>query len=175
MPSILITFFITLVSWVFFRADNLVMAWDYLGKMFAFEWEGIRPDAVTDQTSAHDPANGYCPAGWSVAKWMEMREKDPKLVAAAVTEKTKAVICVHYGGHPCEMDELEAICREHDLPIEVFDLAIAGALAKIAAGERGLPSLRGWRRKVFGADAERLCDGELALRAKGQSVEVVAL
>ena len=35
---------------------------------------GIRPDEVTDQTSAHDPANGYCPAGWSVAKWQEMRE-----------------------------------------------------------------------------------------------------
>lgn len=44
---------------------------------------GIRPDAVTDQTSAHDPANGYCPAGWSVAKWIEMRERDPAAVAAA--------------------------------------------------------------------------------------------
>ena len=44
---------------------------------------GIRPDAVTDQTSAHDPANGYCPAGWSVAKWQDMREKDPAAVAAA--------------------------------------------------------------------------------------------
>ena len=40
---------------------------------------------------------------------------DPQAVRAAVTERTKAVICVHYGGHPCEMDELEAICREHDL------------------------------------------------------------
>jgi len=44
---------------------------------------GIRPDAVTDQTSAHDPANGYCPAGWSVAKWTAMRETDPSAVAAA--------------------------------------------------------------------------------------------
>ena len=43
---------------------------------------GIRPDALTDQTSAHDPANGYCPAGWSVAKWQEMRERDPAAVAA---------------------------------------------------------------------------------------------
>jgi urocanate hydratase len=34
---------------------------------------GIRPDAVTDQTSAHDPANGYLPIGWSVAKWLEQR------------------------------------------------------------------------------------------------------
>jgi urocanate hydratase len=44
---------------------------------------GIRPDAVTDQTSAHDPANGYLPAGWTVAHWLEMRERDPAAVAAA--------------------------------------------------------------------------------------------
>ena len=44
---------------------------------------GIRPDALTDQTSAHDPANGYCPAGWSVAQWQEMRERDPVAVAEA--------------------------------------------------------------------------------------------
>src|SRR6059058_1696357 len=44
---------------------------------------GFRPDALTDQTSAHDPANGYCPAGWSVAKWQEMRERDPAAVAHA--------------------------------------------------------------------------------------------
>ena len=51
---------------------------------------GIRPDAVTDQTSAHDPANGYCPAGWSVAKWMEMREKDPAAVATAARHSMAA-------------------------------------------------------------------------------------
>jgi urocanate hydratase len=44
---------------------------------------GIRPDAVTDQTSAHDPANGYLPAGWTVAHWLEMRERDPAAVATA--------------------------------------------------------------------------------------------
>ena len=47
---------------------------------------GIRPDALTDQTSAHDPANGYCPAGWSVAKWLELRERDPAAVAQAARE-----------------------------------------------------------------------------------------
>ncbi|HEU5286648.1 MAG TPA: urocanate hydratase [Sphingomicrobium sp.] len=47
---------------------------------------GIRPDALTDQTSAHDPANGYCPAGWSVAQWQEMRERDPEAVAAAARQ-----------------------------------------------------------------------------------------
>nr|WP_294846635.1 urocanate hydratase [uncultured Sphingomonas sp.] len=47
---------------------------------------GIRPDAVTDQTSAHDPINGYCPAGWSVEKWVEMRERNPEAVAEAARE-----------------------------------------------------------------------------------------
>jgi urocanate hydratase len=39
---------------------------------------GVRPDAVTDQTSAHDPLNGYLPAGWSLAEWEERRARDPK-------------------------------------------------------------------------------------------------
>ena len=43
----------------------------------------IRPDAVTDQTSAHDPANGYVPVGWTVAQWLAKRESDPAAVAAA--------------------------------------------------------------------------------------------
>jgi urocanate hydratase len=42
---------------------------------------GVRPDAVTDQTSAHDPVNGYLPQGWSVAEWLARRESDPKTVA----------------------------------------------------------------------------------------------
>ena len=44
---------------------------------------GIRPDAVTDQTSAHDPANGYLPIGWSVDDWYARRESDPDGVAKA--------------------------------------------------------------------------------------------
>ncbi len=47
---------------------------------------GIRPDAVTDQTSAHDPANGYLPAGWTVADWIERRVSDPDAVAAAAVK-----------------------------------------------------------------------------------------
>ncbi len=38
---------------------------------------GVRPDAVTDQTSAHDPVNGYLPAGWSVEEWFARRASDP--------------------------------------------------------------------------------------------------
>jgi urocanate hydratase len=52
---------------------------------------GICPDALTDQTSAHDPANGYCPVGWTVAKWQEMRERDP----AAVSEAARISIAQH--------------------------------------------------------------------------------
>jgi len=44
---------------------------------------GIRPDIVTDQTSAHDPINGYLPLGWSLAEWRSKRESDPKAVEAA--------------------------------------------------------------------------------------------
>jgi len=43
---------------------------------------GIRPDAVTDQTSAHDPVNGYLPEGWSLEKWDRLRVQDPKQVSA---------------------------------------------------------------------------------------------
>ncbi|MEM7351553.1 MAG: urocanate hydratase, partial [Acidobacteriota bacterium] len=47
---------------------------------------GIRPDAVTDQTSAHDPVNGYLPAGWTLEEWFAQRESDPKAVEAAARE-----------------------------------------------------------------------------------------
>ena len=48
--------------------------------------KGIRPDAVTDQTSAHDPANGYLPIGWTVEQWYEKRESDPDSVVRAATQ-----------------------------------------------------------------------------------------
>ena len=47
---------------------------------------GIKPDAVTDQTSAHDPLNGYLPAGWTLAEWEERRARDPKGVEKAAKE-----------------------------------------------------------------------------------------
>jgi urocanate hydratase len=51
---------------------------------------GIRPDLLTDQTSAHDPVNGYLPAGWSVEQWIGKRASDPAAVAAAA-KKSMAV------------------------------------------------------------------------------------
>src|SRR3954470_5430748 len=44
---------------------------------------GVRPDIVTDQTSAHDPINGYLPKGWTLAEWEQKRSADPKAVEAA--------------------------------------------------------------------------------------------
>ena len=65
---------------------------------------GIRPDAVTDQTSAHDPANGYLPVGWSVEQWLEKRQSDPDVVVAAATESiavhVRAMLEFHNAGIP---------------------------------------------------------------------------
>jgi urocanate hydratase len=44
---------------------------------------GVRPDIVTDQTSAHDPLNGYLPQGWTMSQWVAARETDPKSVETA--------------------------------------------------------------------------------------------
>ena len=52
---------------------------------------GVRPDAVTDQTSAHDPANGYLPIGWTVQEWISEREANPDRVAA----EARKSIAVH--------------------------------------------------------------------------------
>ncbi len=52
---------------------------------------GIRPDVVTDQTSAHDPLNGYLPAGWTLAEWEERKLSDP----AGVMQAAKASMATH--------------------------------------------------------------------------------
>ena len=49
-----------------------------------------RPDIVTDQTSAHDPLHGYCPAGWSVAEWRAKQETDPSAVEKAAKASMRA-------------------------------------------------------------------------------------
>ena len=50
---------------------------------------GIRPDIVTDQTSAHDPLNGYLPQGWTMGQWKAKRESDPKAVEKAARASMK--------------------------------------------------------------------------------------
>jgi urocanate hydratase len=53
---------------------------DILPQMVAL---GVKPDVVTDQTSAHDPANGYLPLGWSLDDWEKQRQSNPGAVAKA--------------------------------------------------------------------------------------------
>jgi urocanate hydratase len=49
----------------------------------------IRPDIVTDQTSAHDPLHGYLPQGWSIDQWHSQQERDPAAVEAAARTSMK--------------------------------------------------------------------------------------
>lgn len=59
---------------------------------------GVRPDIVTDQTSAHDPLNGYLPLGWGLAEWRGKRQSDPKAVekAARASMKTHVAAMVDF-------------------------------------------------------------------------------
>jgi urocanate hydratase len=65
---------------------------------------GVRPDAVTDQTSAHDPVNGYLPEGWTVEQWFERRKSDPAGTAKAAKQSMKkhveAMLAFHRQGIP---------------------------------------------------------------------------
>ena len=74
---------------------------EVLPEMFA---RGIRPDLLTDQTSAHDPVNGYLPIGWTVAEWIERREREPDVVAkaakASMAEHVRAMLAFQAAGVP---------------------------------------------------------------------------
>jgi len=76
---------------------------------------------------------------------------DPALVAKAVTDRTKAVIAVHYGGHPCDLDTLQAICNDHDL------LLVEDAAHAIPAKYKG--------RMIGSGSNQGHCDLELMDRA----------
>jgi len=68
---------------------------------------GIRPDAVTDQTSAHDPLHGYLPAGWTLERWLDEQKHAPE----RVIEAAKHSMRLH----------VEAMLRFADMGIPVFD------------------------------------------------------
>ncbi|MEX6633733.1 urocanate hydratase [Hyphococcus lacteus] len=65
---------------------------------------GVRPDMVTDQTSAHDPINGYLPLGWTMSEWREKRENDPTVVEKAarrsMRQQVEAMLAFHKMGVP---------------------------------------------------------------------------
>ena len=65
---------------------------------------GVRPDLLTDQTSAHDPLNGYLPSGWSLEQWADMRSRDPGAVIgaakASMANHVRAMLDFHKAGVP---------------------------------------------------------------------------
>ena len=65
---------------------------------------GVRPDVVTDQTSAHDPINGYLPQGWTLERWIAARENDPTSVDRAsrpsMAVHVRAMLDFHARGIP---------------------------------------------------------------------------
>ncbi|MBN8798985.1 MAG: urocanate hydratase, partial [Stenotrophomonas nitritireducens] len=64
----------------------------------------VRPDAVTDQTSAHDPVHGYLPIGWSVEQWLAEQQANPEQVRdaakAAMRVHVEAMLAFHAAGIP---------------------------------------------------------------------------
>jgi urocanate hydratase len=89
---------------------------------------GVVPDIVTDQTSAHDPANGYLPAGWTLAEWEARREADPAAVAAAAKRSMVAHVqamldfkrmgsaVLDYGNNIRQMAKEEGLANAFDFP-----------------------------------------------------------
>jgi len=65
---------------------------------------GVRPDAVTDQTSAHDPVNGYLPQDWTVEQWFERRKSDPDrtrdTAKRSMRTHVEAMLAFHAQGIP---------------------------------------------------------------------------
>ncbi len=89
---------------------------------------GVKPDIVTDQTSAHDPVNGYLPKGWTVSDWETMRESDPKAVERAaktsMVTHVRAMLDFHamgvptldYGNNIRQMAKEEGLANAFDFP-----------------------------------------------------------
>jgi urocanate hydratase len=89
---------------------------------------GVKPDAVTDQTSAHDPVNGYLPKGWTLAQWEESRARDPKSVENAAKKSmalhVRAMLDFHrmgvptvdYGNNIRQMALEEGVADAFDFP-----------------------------------------------------------
>jgi urocanate hydratase len=89
---------------------------------------GVKPDAVTDQTSAHDPINGYLPKGWSLAEWEAKRASNPKAVEHAakqsMAEHVRAMLAFHkmgvptldYGNNIRQMAKDEGVADAFDFP-----------------------------------------------------------
>jgi urocanate hydratase len=94
----------------------------------ALRARGIRPDALTDQTSAHDPVNGYLPQGWTVEQWDERRETDPQGTSAAAKRsmakhveyllgfKAQGLPVFDYGNNLRQVAKDEGVSGAFDIP-----------------------------------------------------------
>ncbi|SDI28465.1 urocanate hydratase [Ferrimonas sediminum] len=90
--------------------------------------KGITPDVVTDQTSAHDPLNGYLPQGWTMAHAAEMRLKDEAAVVKAakasmavqvramLTLQSRGAATLDYGNNIRQMALEEGVSNAFDFP-----------------------------------------------------------
>ena len=65
---------------------------------------GIKPDLVTDQTSAHDPNNGYLPVGWTLSQWQNEKRQNPGRVVEqarkSMADHVTAMLAFHEQGIP---------------------------------------------------------------------------
>ena len=89
---------------------------------------GFGPSLVTDQTSAHDPANGYLPEHWSLERWKEVRRKDPEEAALSAREsianhvqailgfKAMGIPCVDYGNNIRQEAKNAGLANAFDYP-----------------------------------------------------------
>ncbi|HZH44702.1 MAG TPA: urocanate hydratase [Lysobacter sp.] len=89
---------------------------------------GVRPDAVTDQTSAHDPVHGYLPIGWTVEQWQAEQKANPERVRDAAKKsmrvhveamlafKAMGVPVVDYGNNIRQMAYDEGCTNAFDFP-----------------------------------------------------------
>ena len=79
--------------------------------------------------------------------------------------------------NPALADLLRVLLKAKSESLGVAPRLIASSseLDQIAAGERDVSALQGWRREVFGRDALRLCEEKIALSAKGNEVRIITL
>ena len=127
---------------------------------------GIVPDVVTDQTSAHDPAHGYLPLGWTLEQWTERQERDPEGTAEAAKEamaeqvrailafKAKGAITIDYGNNIRAMAKEKGVANAFDYP--GFVEAYVRPLFCVGKGPFRWVALSGDPEDIYKTDAKVL-------------------
>ena len=140
------------------------------------EEHALQPSLVTDQTSAHDPANGYLPEHWSLEKWKDLRKREPEEVAMSAREsiashvqailqfKAMGIPCVDYGNNIRQEAKNAGVKNAFDYPASCRRTSgrcsasgravpLGGAIGRCrrhrahrCEGERAFPEDRGLQR-----------------------------